>query len=446
MRKTMSKIIDAIEQGHIYLDQEITTSDLMRIGISKRTAYTFLSKHSKPSPPSKFKQYFVKISRGVYKINLDNKEIKSSLQKHPLFYYGRGLLWDHASDITGLNSLNLLDAHYLVDKKIIKYVGDDQYLLFDMRSRKCIDRIQKYNKNYFDEAKDIRRNLGILKAAKDQFDTYYGALIKYSWHKTDAETGSGYKPIYHIINKLKKSLPHKEKQLNSIYRRLNYLELITDEFSYLSERFDSDIIPILSEWITNKFETFTTVSTELALTIIEFYYDVHPKLKSLDYQDIKFIKIFDLVKDEISFFNSYTGALYIFIAVKLRNDIVHRGGHNLIKENKKFFIDFQKDIPKKDTTNLYPIFRKLIEKTVIPNISKKTTKNKWYTMGDPFYTYVSWKLRTQENKEWDTDKLKISIHIELKDYIKLITNGILYQISNALFRNLVKEINPSQKK
>ena len=333
-----------------------------------------------------------------------------------------------------------MNSHYLIGNNVIKYIADYQYLLFNIRSKKCMALTNKLNKEYFKEAEEIREKLGILKPAEYGFDSYYGTLISYALGKIESEKGTGYSPIYHKINKLKKLLPDKMNQLNSIYRRLNYIELLSKEFAYILERYDIEKIPILLEWITNKFETFTTVSTELALSLIEFYYDVHPRLKSITDRGIRFIELFNLIKDEIAFFNSYTGALYIFIAVKLRNDIVHHCGYNFNGKNSKLFINFQKDISYKSKNNLYLIFKNLIEKNIVTNISKKVPGNKWYIIDDPHYNYVSWNLRMQKSGEWDTNKFKISIQIELKEFINLIINGILYQLGMNLFSNLNKVV------
>lgn len=76
MRTVISIIINAIKRGDIDL-HHITSSDFKKFGILGKAANAYLSKHSKPS---KYSEYFVKTSKGVYKINEDNQKIKSILQ------------------------------------------------------------------------------------------------------------------------------------------------------------------------------------------------------------------------------------------------------------------------------------------------------------------------------------------------------------------------------
>jgi len=47
---------------------------------------------------------------------------------------------------------------------------------------------------------------------------------------------------------------------------LTYLNYLDGEIRYLIERYDFDRIPILIDWLTNKFERYATLTAELCLT------------------------------------------------------------------------------------------------------------------------------------------------------------------------------------
>ena len=180
-------------------------------------------------------------------------------EKHLLFKYERGLLYDFVNSISGLNEINLVNSGFLVKGKIFTYSRDFQYNFFLTRRNKYQKEIKEKNPDFFDEANEIISKLGIKWTGTDNFDTYYGTLIDYAWHREPSENGSNFTPIYGLIGQLEETVPEGELRLNAIYRRMVYLELLKNELIYLKKKYDFDTIPILLEWTTNKFETFTTL-------------------------------------------------------------------------------------------------------------------------------------------------------------------------------------------
>jgi len=354
-----------------------------------------------------------------------------------LFEYPRGLLWDFVSDRTGLNNLNLIESNYLINTKILQYTDDFSYLISNVHARKCAEKIKDVNEQLFVESDAIIKDLGIKETKQYGFDTYYGTLINYSWHKGIAEQGSGYSPVYHLINELKIKYPKEIQKLDSIYRRIVYLEVITDEFQYLRDKYDYNQIPILLEWTTNKFETFAAVLTEMTLLIIEFYYRIHSKLNPLQKNQCKFEEIFNLTKDQSSFFNSVNHALYSLLAVELRNEITHGCGYNLIQKNGGIFFTFEIDLTTK--FQQYSVLKDWINNRIIGRFSGKKTPNIWYDFKDPCFNFTSWKIRFKKQGGFEVDNSRIVFDIELKEYIDLMIKVFFYHLCDKLFRNLLKE-------
>jgi len=359
-------------------------------------------------------------------------------KKHTLYDYERGLLFDHITDRTGLNNLNIIDSKYLVSQNILKYNGDFPYLISNIRARKTAELIKKTDINYFKEADNLLRDLGILQSKQYGLDTYYGTLIRYSWFKGAAESGTGYTPIYYQLNQLKSKISDKKECLQYIYRRLNFLELTFDELYYLFEKFDYDRIRILLEWTTNKFEIFTTITTEMILIIIGFFYEVNPKFKTLDEKDLYFDNMYYLLNQSNQFFNSINDAIYCLTLVELRNKIVHKSGHSLKRKNGKIFIGFEIDL--RGRIKKYKILQDWLSRDVIPMYRIKKKQIKRYNLPDPFFNFVTWNLRMQKNGTFNTDDPIIKFDIELREFVDLMNKSLIYNVCNRLFRNLLQEL------
>jgi hypothetical protein len=351
-------------------------------------------------------------------------------EEHTLFKYERGLLYDFVNSISGLNEINLVNSGCLVKKNIFIYRGDYVYNFFLTRRKKYQKEIKERNPDFFDEAKKIISNLGIKWTGTDNFDTYYGTLVDYAWHRKPSETGVHFTPIYHLIDQLKKTFPEEKLRLNAIYRRMVYLEILEKEFIYLKKKYNFDTIPILIEWTTNKFETFTTLLVELSIIIIEFYYDKHPNLKLEE--RVRFEDLINYIKDIDQLFSSINFTVEGFLAVTLRNNMVHSSGYELVREGEDIFVlvnekpieirfgileDYMKDLA----------FR--YSGKIVPNTVQKAI--------DPRFPYVMHHLKISKSGTIDYPKTKISFRLELEEYLKLMT-GFLFRLSRELFNDLIK--------
>lgn len=351
--------------------------------------------------------------------------------------YERGPIWDFASDHTGLSDYDLLQLQNVIHQNILKCVGDYNYLLFKGQSRRIADRIKQSPDEYLEEGKEIIEKIGIKKAICD-FDTYYGLIRIYAGHKHPHMSGTGYSDIFYKIKQLKKIYTEKKKEFDSIHRRLAYVETMGDEIYYLLDRFNHNIKPYYSEWLTNRFETFTSFSAQTALQIVELYYDIHPKFKKLKRSQRTFKNILNLLKDEISFFDSANDAYYSLVLVELRNSMVHGSGIELEKINDELFVNFEVDLSSQSKLKYYNLKIRM-EKIIIPLFKGVKKPNQRYSIIDPNFSFIIWELKAKSKKEYDTNCLKISIHIEMREYIDTMMKFFLYQISLRIFKNLLDQ-------
>lgn len=354
-----------------------------------------------------------------------------------LFNYERGLLYNFVSSISGLNEVNIVNSGYLVMGDIFTYKGDFQYNLFQIRQNKYQKEIKEQNPDFFDEASEIISKLGIKWTGTDNFDTYYGTLIDYAWHRNPSKTGSHFAPIYHLIKQLKKTFPEDESRLNTIYRRMVYLELLENELIYLKKKYDFDTIPILLEWTTNKFETFTTLLVELSLIIIEFYYYKHPNLSKFGEREAIFKDLINYIKDVKQLFRSIDFTVEGFLAVTLRNNMVHSSGYELVKDGDGIFIIVMEESIEKRLE--FGILKKYVEGIAL-RYSGKKNPNTIQEVIDSRFPYMMYHLKISKSGTVDTSKTKISFKLELEEYLKLMEN-FLFFISHELFSDLTKTKN-----
>lgn len=358
-------------------------------------------------------------------------------EEHLLLKYERGLLYDFVKSISGLNEMNIANSGHLVKGKVLTYNGDVMYNLLQIRQEKYQKEIKELNPDFFDEAKEIISNLGIKWTGTDNFDTYYGTLLDYAWHREPSETGSHCAPIYYLIKQLKKTFPEDESKLNTIYRRMVYLELLENEFIYLKKKYDFDTIPILLEWTTNKFETFTTLLVELSLIIIEFYYDKHPGHLKFGEREAIFGELINYIKDVKQLFNSINFTVEGFLAVTLRNNMVHSSGYELVREGDDIFIIvMEESIEKKLKFGILEDYAK----DTASRYSGKKDPNTIQEMIDPRFPYMMHHLKISKSGTVDYNKTKISFKLELEEYLKLMGN-FLFLISRELFSDLIKTEN-----
>lgn len=353
-------------------------------------------------------------------------------KEYTLFNYERGLLYDFVSSISGLNEVNIVNSGSLVNGKIFTYNGDAQYNLLQIRRNKYQKEIKEKNPDFLGEAEEIVSNLGIKWTVAANFDTYYGTLIDYAWHRKPSKTGSNFTPIYGLIGQLEEAVPEEELRLNAIYRRMVYLELLKNEIIYLKKKYDFDTIPILLEWTTNKFETFTTLLVELSMIIIEFYYDMHPNLKSKKH--VEFKNLINDIKDIKQLFSSISFTVEGFLAVTLRNNMVHSSGYELIREGDDIFVIVKEELIEKKLK--FGILEDYV-KDIAFRYSGKKVPNTVQEAIDPRFPYMMHHLKISKSGTLDYPKTKISFKLEIEDYLKLMAN-FLFLLSHELFSALIK--------
>jgi hypothetical protein len=351
--------------------------------------------------------------------------------------YERGPIWDFVSDQTGLSDYDILQLQNVIHQNILKYKGDHNYLQSKGQSRRIANKIQQSPDEYIKEGKGIIEKIGIKKTTCD-FDTYYGAIRIYAFHKHPHMSGTGYSDIFHKIKKLKKIYTGWKKEFDSIHRRLAYIETMGDEIYYLLDRFNHNIKPYYTEWLTNRFETFTSFLAQSALHIVGLYYDIHPELKKLKRSQHTFKNILNLLKDEISFFDSANDSYYSLVLVEIRNSIVHGRGIELENINDEIFVNFEVDLSSQNKLKNYNL-RGRMEKIIIPLFKGVKKPNQQYFITDPNFNFIIWELKAKSKKEYDTNCPKIKIHLEMREYIDKMMKFFLYQISIRLLKKLLDQ-------
>lgn len=353
-------------------------------------------------------------------------------EEHPIFKYKRGLLYDFVSSVSGLNEMNFLNSGQLVQGKVLTYIGDIQYILFQTRQKKYIKEIEKLDPEIFDEAKEIISNLGIKWTGTDNYDTYYGTLIGYALQKEPIEFGTNFRPIYYLISQLKNLFPDEGSRLNTIYRRMIYLEILEKEFIYIKKKYDLNTIPILLEWITNKFETFTTLLVELSIIIIEFYHDVKHGLKAR--KRVRFENLINCIKDVDELFNSINFTFEGFLAVTLRNNMVHSSGYELVRENNDIFIFVTEEPIEKQIK--FGVLEDYV-KEIVSKYSGKRIPNSIEPIIDQRFPYITFYLKISKKGTVDYPKTKVSFKLKLEEYLELMS-GFLFLLSRELFNASIK--------
>ena len=209
-----------------------------------------------------------------------------------------------------------------------------------------------------------------------------------------------------------------------------YLEILENEFIYLKKKYDFDTIPILIEWTTNKFETFTTLLVELSMIIIEFYYAKHPNLKSEG--QVRFEDLINYIKDIDQLFGSINFTVEGFLAVTLRNNMVHSSGYELVRYGEDIFVLVNEEPIKMR----FGILEDCV-KDVASQYSGKRVPKTVKEVIDPRFPYMRYHFKISKSGTLDYQKTKISFRLELEEYLKLMMN-FLFLLSRELFNALIK--------
>lgn len=276
----------------------------------------------------------------------------------------------------------------------------------------------------------IVEGLGIKGTQLHSFDTYYGMLTNYAWHGGSTKAGAEFTPINYLIDELHYLFQEDRLRLNSFKRRLKYLAFLRDEIKYVEKRFDFDKIPILSEWLTNKFENFTTLLAELSLLIIEYHAQKTTQTAS---HRIYFENLINEIINADASFNNINTMIEGFIAVTIRNNIVHSIGFPLKREDGRTYVIFEDEKIEKKFT----ILQDYVKDTYSLFYNGKRTSNSWIRLSDPRFPYLTMNYKVTKKGTINWPKTTIRLHIELKEYLKIMS-GFLFILSRTLFEKIIK--------
>jgi len=210
-----------------------------------------------------------------------------------LLKWERGFLWDYVCATAGLSNLDLVNSVYLTQKTPFQFSGDETYNLRKGTEVRARTKLEQVDPNLLQAVLTVLGNLGIKSSGaqkqtlkknlsiqevlkqptltKSAMPTYYGQLIDFAWHNTAEKAGTYFTPIYSLIEGLQQKYSADSVRLQTMRRRLVYLEVLRTELEDIENIYDLAVLQSLPDWLTNKVESFATMSAEVALLIVEYY-------------------------------------------------------------------------------------------------------------------------------------------------------------------------------
>jgi hypothetical protein len=310
---------------------------------------------------------------------------------------------------SGLNWLNLQGSGYLVNEK--HKIPED--LPFDEQIDKHLE------------------NLG-LKEVRTTFDkdTYYGLLIDFAWHSLSMKSGTQFSPINYKIDELIRVYPTDEAKLRAIKRRLVFILCLGEEIEYIQKRYDFEKIPLLMDWLTNKFERFATLVAETCLLSIEYYHDKQGSRPNR----MVFENFVNYIKDVERLFNSINTTLNGYLIITLRNKVVHTTGYNLSKEGETIIIN----IPEISIDTSFGVMEAYIQEIFNSTYKGKKICGTDIIIHDAVFPHISLKYRIGKKARVDWRATKLIINLDLKNYIKMSTS-YTFLLANKLFEKILTQ-------
>lgn len=260
------------------------------------------------------------------------------------------------------------------------------------------------------------KNLGLKQIEKIfNKDTYYGLVVDYGWNNKV--------PLNSEINKLIELYPDDADRLNALNRRLAYLNYLDGEIRYIIERYDFDRIPILTDWLTNKFERHATLTAELCLTIIEYYHNKPNK------HSIRFEELIENIYDVDNIFKSINSTVDGFIIITIRNEIVHSTGYKIERDANKFSININ-DVKIKPN---FGILEDYVKDVYDSFYSGKKVPMSDIFVKDPRFPHINLIYHVSKTGTIVWNETKINIEFDLESYLKK-SSGYLYILARTLFQ------------
>lgn len=269
----------------------------------------------------------------------------------------------------------------------------------------------------------VLKNLGLKQIEKSfNKDTYYGLLIDYGWNNTVHLNSE--------IDKLIKLFPEDKDRLDTIKRRLAYLNYLDSEIKFITERYDFDRIPVLIDWLTNKFERHATLTAELCLTIIEYYHNKPNKY------GIRFEEMIKYIYDIDKIFKYLNATVDGFIITTIRNEIVHSTGYKIKRDTDKFSININEVKVKPN----FGLLEDYVKDAFNLFCSQKKVHGKDILVNDPRFPYINLIYRVSKKGTIVWEDTTINIEFDLENYLKRTSNYI-YLLGITLFQKKISEKN-----
>ena len=145
----------------------------------------------------------------------------------------------------------------------------------------------------------------------------------------------------------------------------------------------------------------------------------------------------DYIKDVNQLFSSIDFTVEGFLAVTLRNNMVHSSGYELIREGDNIFV-IVKEVPaseKDPKLHEFGIFEGYVGDIASRYRGKKVPGTVQKVI-DPIFPYMTHHLKISNKATIDIPKTKISFKLELEEYSKLMMN-FLFRLSRELFNILI---------
>lgn len=282
-----------------------------------------------------------------------------------------------------------------------------------------------------EKVEKIISDLGIKGNTRCRYDSYYGMLIDYAWHGGSTPEGAEFSPINYRIDNLCSLFPEDTPLLDAFKRRLKYLVFLSYEIQYIEERYDFDKIPLLLEWLTNKFEKFTTYLTELSLLIVEYHVQ---KITGKENFRIRFEDLINEIIKVNELFRDINSTVEGFIAITIRNNVVHSAGFPLQRKDSHNYVVFEKEEIKQN----FGILEAYVKDVYSLFYNGKISPNSWIGIPDQRFPYLTINCKVTKKGTIDWPKTTISLSIELGEYLKIM-RGFIFTLSKILFENILKE-------
>ncbi|MFW6026583.1 MAG: hypothetical protein ACOCRX_09590, partial [Candidatus Woesearchaeota archaeon] len=280
------------------------------------------------------------------------------------------------------------------------------------------------------------QNLG-LKEVRKQFskDTYYGLVTDYSWHNLSSKSGAQFSPLNYLIDEIEKINLQDKVKLDSMKRRLNYLILLRDEIQYIFSRYDFNRLPIMQDWLLNKFERYATLVAELSLFIIEYY---NIKINNLsEEKSIRFENMIEYIYNIDKLFQYLNSTVNGFVIINLRNHIVHSEGFELELIQDDFLIK----IPEITINLKFGILENYAKDVIELFFNGKKKYGTDITITDPRFSHLTLIYKVTKKGTIDYPKTKIKVDISIKEYIK-IAEGFIFLLARTLLQKVLSESTP----